>query len=181
MAKQDVDRANPRQGCRYGSPFKRPNSRRQPGSVARTPPDWLRDSGGPAPFALMPGLGAGPFLLPHPVGDLAGIAQDGVVLSLRAATRASPLGDLLLLPPVLAGGLHLRQNSPNPPFSSSVKCQARRKNDRLAALAVPNRRLLPGRRRLKAAAIPGDRFVRGMNCPSPGPAREVLQNAPPLA
>jgi hypothetical protein len=47
-------------------------------------------------------------LLPYPVINLAGITQDGVVFALGAAAGASPLGDLFLLPPVLAGRLHLR-------------------------------------------------------------------------
>jgi hypothetical protein len=47
-------------------------------------------------------------LLPYPVVNLAGITQDGIVFSLIAAAGASPLGDPLLLPPVLAGHLHLR-------------------------------------------------------------------------
>jgi hypothetical protein len=73
----------------------------------------------------MPRLRAGTLLLPHPVADLAGIAQDGVMLSLRAATRASALGDLLLLPSVLTGCRHLFGRSQTPPFLSSVKCSAR--------------------------------------------------------
>jgi hypothetical protein len=101
------------------------------------------------------------------------------MLSLRAAARASSLGDLLLLPLILAGCLHLCRNSPTPPLSSSVKCPARRKHNRPAALAAPNRHLSPDCTRLKVAAIPGDRFVRGMKCSGSGVTREVLQNAPP--
>src|ERR1035437_467305 len=95
--------------------------------ILRPALDWLLDFRRPAPLALMPGLGAGPFLLPHPVADLAGVAQDGVMLSLRAATRASALSDLLLLPPVLTGGRHLCGRSPTPPCLSSVKCTGLRR------------------------------------------------------
>ena len=45
------------------------------------------------------------------------------MLPLRTAARASALGDLLLLPPVLAGTFHLRPPSPTLLFLSSVKCQ----------------------------------------------------------
>ena len=95
-------------------------------STPRAAPDRLRDFGGPSPLPLVPGLRAGPMLIPDPVADLARIAQDGVMLPLRAAARASALGDLLLLPPVLAGRLHLRQPSPTLPILSSVKCTVRR-------------------------------------------------------
>jgi hypothetical protein len=47
-------------------------------------------------------------LLAYAIVNLAGITQDGIVLSLRAAAGAPPLGDLLLLPPVLTGRFHLR-------------------------------------------------------------------------
>ena len=98
---------------------------RQPFSAPRPAPHWLRDLRGPPAPALVPGLGASPLLVPEPIADLAGITQDGIMLPLRTAARASALGDLLLLPPVLAGRLHLRRPSPTMPFLSSVKCSTR--------------------------------------------------------
>ena len=180
------------QVCRPCSPFKRPDPqaalrlcqrepRCQPASAPRAPPDWLRDFGGAAPLALMPGLGADPLLVPHAVADLAGIAQDGVMLPLRAAARASALGDLLLLPPVLAGRLHLRLGSPTPPLLSRVKCQACRSHGKPTPLPAPYFRPPPGSNRRRATAIPVGRFVRGIKCPGAEAAREALQDAPPVA
>src|SRR5664279_6301506 len=100
-------------------------SPRPPFSAPRPAPHWLRDLRGPPAPALVPGLGAGPLLVPEPIADLAGITKDVIMLPLRAAARASALGDLLLLPPVLAGRLHLRRPSPTMPFLSSVKCSTR--------------------------------------------------------
>ena len=178
--------------CRPCSPFKRPDPqaalrlcqrepRRHPASTPRAPPDWLWDSGGAAPLALVPGLGADPLLIPHPVADLARIAQDGVMLPLRAAARASALGDLLLLPPVLAGRLHLRLGSPTLPLLSRVKCQAHRSHGRPTPLPAPYRLPPPGFSRRRAAAIPVGRFARGIKCPGAEAAREALQDAPPVA
>ena len=100
-------------------------SPRPPFSAPRPAPHWLRDFRRPPALSLVPGLGPSPLLVPEAVADLAGITKDGVMLSLRAAARASALGDLLLLPPVLAGRLHLRRPSPTKPFLSSVKCPTR--------------------------------------------------------
>jgi hypothetical protein len=83
----------------------------------------------------MPGLGARPFLLSHPIADLAGIAQDGVMFSLRTATRAAAIGDLFQLPPVLTGSHHLPERSQILPPLSSVKWmgELRRVGDGLTA------------------------------------------------
>ena len=152
------------QVCRPCSPFKRPDPqaalrlcqrepRRHPASTPRATPDWLRDFGGPAPLALVPGLGADPLLIPHPVADLARIAQDGVMLPLRAAARASAFGDLLLLPPVLAGRRHLRLGSPTLSLLSRVKCQDRRSHGIPTSLLAPYRRPPPGFSRLMCNAL----------------------------
>jgi hypothetical protein len=109
----------------HSRPLNQPTPRRQRFSAPRPAPDWLRDFRGPPALALVPGLGAGPLLVPEPIADLAGITKDGIMLPLRAAARASALSDLLLLPPVLAGRLHLRRHSPTPPLLSSVKCPSR--------------------------------------------------------
>jgi hypothetical protein len=103
------------------------------------------------------------------------------MLPLRAAARASAFGDLLLLPPVLAGRLHLRLGSPTPPLLSRVKCQAHHSHGIPTPLPAPYRRPPPGSNRRRAAAIPVGRFVRRIKCPSAEAAREALQDAPPVA
>ena len=62
-----------------------------------------------------------PLLLPQPVVNLAIITQDGVMFSLGAATGAATQGNLLQLPAVLAGRLHLHLRSQMPPPPSSAK------------------------------------------------------------
>ena len=94
------------------------------------------------------------------------------MLPLRATARASALGDLLLLPPVLAGRRHLRLGSPTLSLLSRVKCQDRRSHGIPTPLPAPYRRPPPGSNRRRAAAIPVGRFVRRIKCPGAEAARK---------